>query len=114
MKKNYISRGQSTLEYSMVILCVVTALVAMQYYIKRAVQGRARESADSIGEQYAPKSMSSQITVTQAGSTTIEAEKVVDPKDATKFGLKTTSTTDETTTRTGYENVGKFEDKLFN
>ena len=84
----------------------------MRHYITRAVQGRARESADTIGEQYAPKSMDSKITITQTGTTTVEAKQIVDPADPdNKFGLETTSTTNETTTRTGYENVGKFEDK---
>lgn len=113
MKRDFSRRAQGMLEYSMVIACVVAALLTMQYYIKRAIQGRVRESADTIGEQYAPRYMDSQITITQTGNTTIKAEAVVDPKDPMKFGLKTTATTDETTTRTGYENVGKFEDKLF-
>jgi hypothetical protein len=114
MNKNYIRRGQSTLEYTLMVICIVAALVTMQYYIKRAVQGRVRESADSIGDQYAPKSMDSRITVTQTGTTTIVANQVTDPTDPARFGLQTTSTTDETTTRNGYENVGRFENKLFN
>ncbi len=114
MQKDFKRKGQGTLEYSMVIICIVAALLATQYYIKRAIQGRVKESADTIGEQYAPKSMNSQITITQTGTTTINAEAQPDPNDSTKFGLTTTTTTDETTTRTGYENVGKFEDKLFN
>lgn len=101
------------MEYAMVIVCIVAALLAMQYYIKRAIQGRVRESADTIGEQYAPKHMDSQITITQTGTTDVKAQAVQDPNDATKFGLETITTTDETTTRTGHENVGKFEDKLY-
>ena len=113
MKRNFSHRGQSMVEYTMVIACVIAALVTMQFYVKRAIQGRVRESADTIGEQYAPRHMNSQVTITQTGNTTIKAEAVVDPLDPKKFGLKTTSTTDEATTRTGYENVGKFEDNLY-
>lgn len=113
MKRDFSHRSQSMVEYAMVMACVVAALITMQFYVKRAIQGRVRESADTIGEQYAPRHMNSQITVTQTGNTTVKAEAVVDPTDPNKFGLKTTSTTNEATTRTGYENVGKFEDKLF-
>lgn len=101
------------LEYAMVIACIAAALLTMQHYIKRSIQGRVRESADTIGEQYAPGHMESYITITQTGKTTITAEQVVDPLNAGKFGLKTTSKTDETTTRAGYENVGKFQKGLF-
>lgn len=48
-------RGQSTLEYAVVIAVVVAALVVMQLYVRRGFQGRLRQSADDIGEQFAPK-----------------------------------------------------------
>jgi hypothetical protein len=113
MKRDSIRRGQGTLEYSMVIICIVAALLAMQYYIKRAIQGRVRESADTIGEQYGPRHMDSQITITQTGTTDVKVQAIQDPNDADKFGLETIANTDETTTRTGHENVGKFEENLF-
>lgn len=39
----------------MVITCVVAALLAMQVYFKRGIQGRLRQTADALGQQYAPK-----------------------------------------------------------
>ncbi len=113
MKRDAYRRGQSTLEYAMVIICLTVALLTMQHYIKRAIQGRAREAADTIGEQYAPKHMNSEITITQRGTTNVEARAVPDPIDPNKFGLETVTTTDETTNRTGYENAEKFENRLF-
>jgi len=47
-------RGQSTLEYAVLIVVIIAALVAMQVYLKRGIQGRTRESADQIGEQFSP------------------------------------------------------------
>lgn len=47
-------KGQSTLEYAVVIAVVVAALVIMQMYVRRGFQGRLRQSADDIGEQFAP------------------------------------------------------------
>lgn len=46
------TKGQSTLEYVVLIGFVVAALIAMSWYMKRGAQGRMRQSADQIGEQY--------------------------------------------------------------
>ena len=46
-------KGQSTLEYVILLGFVVAALIAMSFYMKRGAQGRLRESTDQIGEQYA-------------------------------------------------------------
>lgn len=54
-------RAQSVLEYTMVIACLVGALLAMQIYIKRSIQGRARDAADEIGEQYSAKTTTSML-----------------------------------------------------
>lgn len=47
-------RGQSTLEYAVLIAIIVAALVAMQVYIKRGMQGRLRQASDDIGGQFSP------------------------------------------------------------
>jgi len=46
------SKGQSTLEYVILLGFVVAALLAMGVYMRRGVQGRLRESTDQVGEQY--------------------------------------------------------------
>lgn len=45
-------RAQSTLEYALIVAVVVGALLAMQIYVKRGLQGRLRSSTDNIGDQY--------------------------------------------------------------
>lgn len=40
------TRGQSTAEYAIVIALVVGALVVMQVYVKRGVQGRFKDTTD--------------------------------------------------------------------
>ena len=45
-------RGQSALEYAVLLAVIVAALVAMQVYVKRAASGRLKESADDLGSQY--------------------------------------------------------------
>jgi len=46
------SKGQSTLEYVILLGFIVAALIAMGVYMKRGFQGRLRESTDQVGQQY--------------------------------------------------------------
>ncbi len=48
----FLKKGQSTLEYAVVIAVVIAGLLALQHYMNRGVQGKLRQSADDIGEQY--------------------------------------------------------------
>lgn len=50
MLKN--KKGQNTLEYAIVIAAVIGALLAINLYLKKGVQGRLRESSDQIGKQF--------------------------------------------------------------
>ncbi len=45
-------RGQSTLEYVVLVVVIIGALLSIQVYIKRGVQGRLKSAADDIGDQY--------------------------------------------------------------
>ncbi len=45
-------RGQSTLEYAVLTTIIIGALLSIQFYIKRGVQGRLKSAADDIGDQY--------------------------------------------------------------
>src|SRR3989338_5241527 len=48
------TRGQSTLEYAVVIAVVVGALLTMGVYMKHVFAGRLRTSTEQIGEQFVP------------------------------------------------------------
>ena len=65
----FVRRGQTTLEYTAVIVVIIAALLAMTRYIKRGMMGKLRESTDSIGEQFAPLNFRSSVTVTSSGTT---------------------------------------------
>jgi len=47
-------RGQSTLEYAVLIIIIIGALLSIQVYIKRGVQGRLKQASDDIGDQFSP------------------------------------------------------------
>ena len=45
-------RGQSTLEYAILVIIIIGALLSIQVYIKRGLQGRLKGAADDIGDQF--------------------------------------------------------------
>lgn len=51
MKKNI---AQSVVEYTIVITVVIGALLVMQTYMKRGLQGRWKSSVDELGDMYDP------------------------------------------------------------
>lgn len=56
-------KGQSTLEYAILIIIIIGALVSIQVYVKRGIQGRLKGAADDIGEQFSPGNTNVQKTV---------------------------------------------------
>ena len=90
------SRGQSTLEYVILLGFVVAALIAMGIYMKRGMAGKLRESTDQIGEQYSPEHTTSDYTTTNDMSQT---EKV------SSGGVTHTDINNNTQVKTGSEQV---------
>ncbi len=66
----YNKRSQSLLEYSILTALILSALLIMQFYVKRGYQGRLKQSADSVGQQYAPGHTTSTIVTTASSTTT--------------------------------------------
>src|SRR3989338_7335422 len=66
-------RAQSTMEYAVLIGVMVAALIAMQVYLKRGMQGRMKGYAEQLsqGAAYSPgaTNSNSQITLTQEEQT---------------------------------------------
>ena len=89
-------RGQSTLEYALLVAAVVAGLVMMQIYLKRGVGGRVKSGADDIGEQFDPAAFGSQYnTVTSTARRETVSNRVT----------RSQLTAPETTTRSGSETV---------
>ena len=84
-----MKRAQSSLEFAVVIAAVVVALLVMQVYIKRSLQGRLRQSADELSQQqYEPKNTVSDMTITQNSDITTDTNT-----EDTGTQYKATSTT---------------------
>src|ERR1017187_5066006 len=62
-------RGQSTLEYAVLIVVIIGALLTIQVYIKRGVQGRLKSAADDIGDQYSDGNTNAIKTVIRSSNT---------------------------------------------
>ncbi len=67
-KKRNMLKGQSTMEYAGIILCVAAALYSMQFFVMRAMNGRIRVAGDQIGEQQS-------VLFTQSNFTEISGSK---------------------------------------
>lgn len=62
-------KGQSALEFTLVLLVVIAAIVAMQIYMKRAVEGKLRSNTDSIGGQFEAENTRGSVTTSRTGKT---------------------------------------------
>ena len=86
MLRKFKKKGQVAAELAILIVLVVAALLAIQLYVKRGMQGRVKDAVDSIdlggaltdsnvgtvftGEQYEPYYMTGKQDQTQEGTTT--------------------------------------------
>jgi Flp pilus assembly pilin Flp len=76
MFKNFNKKkGQSTLEYAVLIVIIIAALLAMNQYIKRGLQGRLKSATDDIGDQFSP------------GNTNYTKTVVTGATEAQQFGI---------------------------
>ena len=91
------------MEYTILIIIVMGALVATQDYIKRAVQGRWKSAVDDLGDQYDPRNVNSYINY----STTSSSDTAVTTINATG-GFWTTRRDNSVTSETkkGFIKVG--------
>ncbi len=98
--RRFNKRGQSTAEYAVLIGLVIAAVLAMQVYVKRALQGKMQVETDKLGAQYEPYYLSSDFDSTRDTS---EAEATITGGEVTR-----TLTKDEAS-RTGTQTYGGVE-----
>ncbi len=69
MLKRLGKKGQSALEYAMLAVIVIGAMIGIQNYFKRGIQGRYKASVDGVGDQYDPMQTSSDLQHSISGTT---------------------------------------------
>ncbi|MFA5089041.1 MAG: hypothetical protein WC552_08445 [Candidatus Omnitrophota bacterium] len=72
-------KGQTLLEYTLLLVVILGALLTIQNYFKRGVQGRMKIAVDDLGDQYDPRAANSRIiqrllSNTETRVTTVNAE----------------------------------------
>lgn len=114
-----MKRGQSIMETAVLLLVIVSALIVMQVYVKRGIQGRLRKNVEDIGDQYDFQAAESNFTLRHvSNATTTTNTETVNMVIGSWSGPYYTSTTDtvsvttsqiethyDNTTRNGYENI---------
>jgi len=102
------SKAQSTLEYVVLIAVVIGAILGVQQYIRRAVEGRGKQSADQIGEQWSSSDSNFAVTVSGGGTRT---------DTVTTLGASTSNIASDTQSRNATTYIvgvaGKMTDALF-
>lgn len=70
-----LNKGQTALEYIVLIIIVIGALLSIQHYFKRGLQGRWKAAVDDMGDQYDPRVADSSVrhTLVQSTNTSIIA-----------------------------------------
>jgi len=97
-------KGQTALEFLVVIIVVLGALLAMSNYFKRGVQGRWKAAVDELGDQYDPAYMDSR-TMRVMASNTETRIWTVPADDAEGDGYWTLRRDDTDVVETQYGNV---------
>jgi len=94
-------RGQSTLEYALIIAVVIAALLVLNLYMQKGVQGRLKESTDQIGRQFNTTNFTTAWKTASTGTTnTLETRNISD--GSTTSNMRSS----ETANRSEYESWG--------
>ena len=105
-------KGQSTLEYAMIIMVLAAGIIAMQVYMKRSIQGKLRESTDSIGKQYSAGSTTSKVTTEKKEASKTKETFGLDAsgnssQGVSRYEIISASDIEQTATGTDAEKVNK-------
>ena len=89
-------KGQSSMELVIIMIIVMAALLSIQVYLKRGVQGRLRSAADDVGDQYSAGNTNVRKVVTVSSNT----------REVQNGGTQTTNmNTPEVTTTNRTQNI---------
>lgn len=109
---NFDRRGQSTLDYTILLLAIL-ALFTAHGYVRRAIEGRIKETSDQIGPQYDPSLTTSEFTTITHTTSIEEVRKWNEEEDSGQLidpdgeRLVRDVSIDETYSRVGEEIVGE-------
>ena len=100
-----MKKGQTALEYVVLLIIVIGSFVGIQNYLKRGLQGRWRDSVDSLGEQYDPRTAVSDITHTLTSTTNTS---IISLDTLGGYWTKRTDRTSSSESKTGNITIGAY------
>jgi len=100
-----MKKGQTAIEYVVLLVVVIGSLMTIQNYLKRGVQGRLRDAVDSLGDQYDPRTAVSFIEHTLSSETTTDI-MALDSGDG--YWTKRTDTSSSIEKKKGAITVGAY------
>lgn len=98
-------KGQSLVEYSLILGAIIIGILFMQLYVRRGVEGMLKSRADSIGEQY---SSSAKMNVTINRSSNITEKREAGGKVTTIYHYDNTTRTGNETLKSSNEEYWSF------
>ena len=98
-------KGQSVLEYTVLLIVLMGAFIGIQNYMKRGVQGRWKASIDELGEQYDPRTADTNLRQTLSSSTNTQ---IVAMNTLGGYWTQRTDVSTSTERKTGYTSVGAY------
>lgn len=101
-------KGQTILEYTVIVVIILGVMIGMKNYVKRGIQGRWKAAIDEMGSQYDPTSINADINYsTQVNS--ISSVTVLNGTDAAGLMGQWTNRLDVSNTletKTGFSQIG--------
>ena len=108
----------NVVEYTMCLVVVLAALLAMRIYAKRAFAGRLRQAVDSVGEQYDPRHTTSTWTSTfnsnVTSTSTLQKDVLIGGHTVDVMTSESRLTVPETSGRSGSETLEALGNNLWN
>lgn len=92
-----LRRGQSILEYVILMVIVIAALITMQVYMKRGIQGRWKAAVDDLGDPYDPKTTNFSLSYNYDTNSSSEVKVVNDQGNWTTARYDATNSTEQKT-----------------
>ena len=99
--------GQTIMEFTAMFMIIVGALVAVQVYFKRGIQGRWKTAMEEMSEElYDPRFTDSNVIYRTASNAVVEITTII---DGTTMWTMRTDHTNAIDTRTGRTLIGGYE-----
>lgn len=97
------SSGQTAMEFTILLMIVMGVFIAMQFYVKRGLQGRWKSTLDEFGEQYDPRLTNANVVTRILTNSGTQIQIV---PDVGGYWTQRTDNSSSMTTVNGFQAVG--------